>query len=52
MRVPMSSDGGLCSAVATSLMKLAQSPMTAMSEVNWHARMTLKVTPMAPSCGA
>lgn len=39
-------------ALAISLMKLAQSPITAISDMNWHARITLKVTPMAPSCGA
>jgi hypothetical protein len=48
----MSSEGELCSAVAISLMKLAHSPMTTIREANWLARMMLKVTPMAPSCGA
>lgn len=48
----MSSAGASCSAAATPLMKLAQSPMMAISETNWHARMILKVTPMAPSWGA
>ena len=52
VRVPMSSAGASCSAVAISLMKLAQSPMTTINEINWQARITLKVTPMAPSWGA
>ena len=50
--VPMSSDGGLCSAEAISLMKLAQSPMMAIRDANWQARMMVKVTPRAPSWGA
>lgn len=52
VNVPMSSAGGLCSAVEMPLMKLAHMPMTATKDANWVALAMLKVTPMAPSCGA
>lgn len=48
----MSSAGDSRSAVAISLMKLAVRPMMAIRAANWQARMTVQVTPKAPSCGA
>jgi hypothetical protein len=47
----MSSDGESRSAAAISPMKLAQRPMTEIRATNWHARITVNVTPRAPSCG-